>query len=231
MRSYEDVIKDLDSKIPADAVETRQGGGTRALSYLPGWYVIDRLNKVLGIGNWSYTSDVTKVFEGERNGKFATGYLAKVRLAVELPNAKVCEFTDIGSGDGIDANPSKSHESAAKEAVTDGLKRCAKNLGISMGLGLYDKSGDGVEEAEKPAAKAPAPAAKPQAVAEPKGFNRELAQKKVVELVKVIGQLKRGDPENIRAEIKAKYNVESSKDLTDEQIQSFIKDLETKIKE
>lgn len=138
----------LDAKIPIDVISTREGGG-RKLSYLEGWYVIDRLNQIFGQGGWSYnTETMTCVFQGpvDNRGKTShwANYVAKVTL---LAGGAV--FSDFGYGDGSDpVYPGKAHELAVKEAVTDGLKRCAKNLGYSMGLALYDKSRENVDEGE-----------------------------------------------------------------------------------
>ncbi len=140
----------LDANIPKEVIETREQAG-RSLSYLSTWYVIDRLNQVIGQGNWSYSiNKLDKVFEGnqtQRNGEvFATSYIAQVTLMAMIQNNKV-EFTDVGYGDGTDkTNPGKAHELATKEAVSDGLKRAAKNLGRSMGLALYDKTQEYVDK-------------------------------------------------------------------------------------
>lgn len=151
----------LDAKIPRSAISSRSAGGGVQLDYLTGYYVIARLNEVLGQGNWEYTvEDLTKVFEGEVNGKFATSYIAKVGLTAKLkPNIpaepdnyvarlnNAAYFSDYGYGDGTDkTNPGKAHELAVKEAITDGVKRCAKNLGMSLGLALYDKTQENVED-------------------------------------------------------------------------------------
>lgn len=148
----------LDEAIPAEAVEQRQGGG-RQLSYLSGAYVINRLNQVLGQGNWGYDIvELKNVYTGmvnQRSGDVNTAsYIAQVTL-----NAKIVtdtekdsyrnwsSFTDVGYGDGTDkTNPGKAHELAVKEAITDALKRAAKNLGMSMGLALYFKEGQYVGE-------------------------------------------------------------------------------------
>lgn len=162
-----DIRKALDANIPQDVIATRQGGGGKSLSYLETWYVIDRLNQVLGQGNWSYSSEVTKVFEGKSANSygevFATSYIAQVSLEVNLADddgyRSYAKFTDYGYGDGTDkTNPGKAHELAVKEAVSDGLKRAAKNLGRSMGLALYDKTqefvGDSVVPTKAESAKA-----------------------------------------------------------------------------
>jgi DNA recombination protein Rad52 len=147
-----DLQKQLDENIPEDVISTRQGSGGRTLDYLETWYVIDRLNQVLGQGNWSYTSEVTCVHNGSvktQSGETnSVHYIARVRLVV-LFGEQSSEFTDYGYGDGTDKNNSgKAHELAVKEAVSDGLKRCAKNLGRSMGLALYDKTQEFVGKTE-----------------------------------------------------------------------------------
>lgn len=151
-KSLDDVRKELDDKIPRDAISQRDGGSGRSLSYLAGHYVIDRLNKVLGIGNWAFdVADMKLVHSGtnDKNQQVAH-YIAKGRLVVELPDGVKTEFTDYGYGDGMDKySPGKPHELAVKEAATDALKRCAKNLGMSMGLALYDKDQENVEESPR----------------------------------------------------------------------------------
>lgn len=142
--------KQLDENIPKDVIRTRTQGGV-TLSYLETWQVIDRLNQVLGQGNWGYTiQTLTKVFEGEieqASGKaFTTSYTATVALSANVDNRTVY-FTDVGYGDGTDRrSQGKAHELGVKEAVSDGLKRSAKNLGRSMGLALYDKTQEFVGE-------------------------------------------------------------------------------------
>lgn len=143
----------LNQNIPESAVEKRSGGGGKELSYLTGAYVINRLNEVLGQGNWGYSiTELSKTFEGKlvqgfkKEVVFATSYLAQLVLTSKIDGVTT-HFEEIGYGDGTDkTNPGKAHELATKEAITDALKRAAKNLGISMGLGLYFKSGEYVDE-------------------------------------------------------------------------------------
>lgn len=159
MKSYEDIVKELDSKIPREVVAERSGGNGRSLSYLEGWYVIDRLNKIVGQGNWGYEiKELKNVFVGQDNKqRHTTSYIAQVSFWAKLKPTQTAEghfnysgearFDEVGYGDGLDATSAgKAHELAVKEAVTDGLKRAAKNLGPSTGLALYDKSQAMVEE-------------------------------------------------------------------------------------
>lgn len=165
-KTIEQVVSELDSDLPRSAVQTREGGNGMKLSYVSGYYVVDRLNKVLGIGNWAYNHKLTLISDAtgkttDRFGKdkYQAAYLAEVTLAIDLPGGKTTQFIDIGFGNGTDSNAGKAHESASKEAVTDGLKRCAKNLGMSMGLALYDKAQENVSD-EKQTQESAQPAAK-----------------------------------------------------------------------
>lgn len=180
-KTADQIRSELDAKIPRDAIALREGGNGKSLSYLQGWYVINRLNEVFGQGNWSYsTKEMRLVHQGTLPDKYkntvnVAHYVAQVELAVRLPCKRdpsllmETRFSDFGYGDGSDkVNPGKAHELAVKEAVTDAIKRCAKNLGMSMGLALYDKSQENVDDGQDDAPSTPAakPAPKPRAVAQ-----------------------------------------------------------------
>lgn len=154
MKSYQEAIIELDRKIPRDVISQRSGGQGRMLSYLEGHYVIDRLNKILGQGNWGYNSHVSLLHSGLVKDRFGNDvhsvhYSASVNFVFTVPGGITNHFTDYGYGDGTDKlNPGKAHELAIKESITDGLKRCAKNLGMSMGLALYSKEQENVDDGE-----------------------------------------------------------------------------------
>lgn len=151
MKTIEELRVELEAKIPRDVIAQRKAGFGGMLNYLPGFYVINRLNEVIGAGNWAYSSEVFQLERGtvktDKGEVFSVHYMAKVRLAVTLAAGITTEFTDYGYGDGTDKNSmGKAHELAIKEAVTDGLKRAARCLGNSFGNALYDKSGEGIDE-------------------------------------------------------------------------------------
>lgn len=234
----EEIRKKLDEKIPRDVIAQREGGGRRKLSYLEGWYVINRLNEILGQGNWATLIDAPiAVANTEQDGRYVAAYMVKVRLEVKSLGTL---FEDFGYGDGKDPHPGKAHESAIKEAVTDGIKRCAKNLGMSMGLALYDKSQENVED------EAPAPAAKPAfksvgaaaasvpveaapvvapSDAERVPEDRETVQKMIKKYVTVVTAKKLKTVDELRAEMKTKYGVSSSAELNDEQAKQLYNEL------
>lgn len=154
IKTIDEIRNALDANIPRDVISERVGGGGKKLSYLEGWYVKDRLNQIVKQGNWSYrTEELRLVVEDKESSPFAVSYVAKVTLEIrgfttnsddQVPHRYTqvgyTEFSDYGYGEGKDyKNIGAAHEKAVKEAVTDAFKRCAMNLGRSMGLALYDK--------------------------------------------------------------------------------------------
>lgn len=235
----------LDEQIPRDVVSLREGGGGRKLSYLEGWYVIDRLNKIFGQGNWSYAHQYERLFEQENDDKWETAYLAKVYLNVFIGNRHIA-LEDVGYGDGKDRNRGKAHESAVKEAVTDGIKRCAKSLGMSMGLALYDKTQENVSDAEpekapvqgsgskdtKSAAMGGVRKGKPETVSAPAPesdgpvpatppADRELRNKMISGMADVAVKQKKATTAQLRDYMREKYKVEKKEELNDVQSQGF----------
>lgn len=145
-------IENLNDAIPKNAISQRSQSGT-TLSYVEGWYVIDRLNQIFGPLNWEKTVKEVKCVQSEqytnsnKRELWRVGYTCSVLLTIRSEFSPFNEGSatgtksteDYGFGQGIDADLGKAHESAIKEAVTDALKRCAKDLGMSFGLELYSK--------------------------------------------------------------------------------------------
>lgn len=144
-KNLEQIEQELDEKIPRDVVSLRDGGGGRKLSYLEGFYVIDRLNKIFGPFGWAKEIlDVREVRNTTGKGEFPA-YLVKVRLTVKFGS----EITIKDAyGYGSDKSSQNAHELAIKEGVTDALKVAAKDLGMSMGLALYDKTQENVDDGD-----------------------------------------------------------------------------------
>ena len=129
----------LSAGLDRSNVKTRDQAG-QTLSYVDGHYVITRLNDVFGPTSWSTTVEKLDVCHSGVNekGNHVVSYLARVMLTVHSGDM-FNQTEDVGFGHGSDKRPGIAHESAAKEAVTDALKRCARQLGASFGLALYDK--------------------------------------------------------------------------------------------
>ena len=242
MDRYTEIKKELETPIPRDRVAKRQAGGGRTLDYLEGWYVIDRLNKVFGNGNWGYSiaeGYPKVVHEGEINGKHRVSYIAKVVLEVNFQRPTVPDserlysrhtiYEDVGFGNGMDAvDPGKAHELATKEAVTDALKRCAKNLGMSMGLALYDKSQENVDDGETAA---------PVAVKSTSNGTRSKRKPTAAEIAGLVQSTARvaigkgiyKTPDDFSKYLEKTYGVSKTKDLTAVQQTELLTTLQTAI--
>ena len=147
----------LSAKLDGSVVKTREQSG-RELSYIEGWHAIAEANRIFGFGEWTSEVEslqcVVNTAQGTHNFKGETGYLIAYTAHVVVTVGDQ-RHGDYGYGQGIDyGNVGPAHESAVKEAVTDGLKRALRHWGSPFGLALYDKDQREVERA--PAGK-PAP--------------------------------------------------------------------------
>lgn len=146
-KTLEEVTTLLVADLKREAVKSRSQGGA-ALSYVDTYYVIKRLNECFGNLGWdSETVDMVLLTQpGEK-----AAYRAKVRITAIVATGdggymKVCKE---GTGWGSDKSTNNAHEIACKEAESDALKRAAMKFGMSLGLALYDKSQENVEDAPK----------------------------------------------------------------------------------
>ncbi len=137
---------ELTSPLSAANVRERVQAG-RKLSYIEGWKAIDEANRIFGFDAWSSeTIDIRCVSERAREiGQskaegWGVSYVAKVRINVD---GVIRE--GVGAGHGIDRDLGLAHESAIKEAETDGRKRALMTFGNPFGLALYDRTQANVE--------------------------------------------------------------------------------------
>lgn len=140
-------IEALQESLSQQIVKTRSQGG-RLLSYIEGWWAISEANRVFGFGSWNQQIiDMKCVSERERKigqarkDGWSVSYVTTIRLTV---NGIIRE--GVGAGHGIDADLGLAHESAAKEAATDAMKRAFMTFGNIFGLALYDKDQRNVED-------------------------------------------------------------------------------------
>lgn len=149
----------LQAKLDARHVKQRTQAG-RQLSYVEGWWAIAEANRIFGHDAWHREMvELSLVSEKPRKiGKppyekegWGVTYLARVKVTVGDVVREGC-----GAGHGIDADLGAAHESAAKEAETDAMKRALMTFGNPFGLALYDKDQANVErDADKEATVAP----------------------------------------------------------------------------
>ena len=138
----------LNAKLDAGAVSERQG-----LSYIEAWHAINEANRIFGFGMWDTKLIELRHIGDEVNDKgggkvqYRSAYLAAYEVTVKGAAASAlaerglnCTYQDVGFGNATSySNPLDNHENAAKEAATDAVKRCLRNLGNQFGNALYDK--------------------------------------------------------------------------------------------
>jgi len=141
-------LEQLFKPLNPSRVKTRSGAG----SYLEAWDVIAHLTRIFGPLNWDKeVRDSQLIYDepvewttpsGDIKSGWDVAYRATVRLTVRpgglmwIP--KVSE--DVATGQAQhQPNRGDAHDQALKTAVSDALKRAAKDLGNQFGLSLYDK--------------------------------------------------------------------------------------------
>lgn len=129
-------------ELDSSRIKSRSKGNIN-LSYLEGFDVIETANKIFGYGNWDYTISKLEQVSQEinQNQNHVLCYQAIVQVTVyDLQHSKHITREDVGFGSGIAKTLADAHESGAKEAVTDGIKRAMRSFGNQFGNSLYDKS-------------------------------------------------------------------------------------------
>ena len=120
-------------------VSQRKGRGNRRFDYIEGHTVIGQANDIFGFGGWGYelAGDVSlRRMESldTKTGETKVYYAYSAPVRVSVPGAP--SRTDIGFHVVAEDTP-EGHETAAKGAVTDGMKRALRSFGDQFGNGLY----------------------------------------------------------------------------------------------
>lgn len=146
-------IAALSAPLSREHVATRTQSG-RSLSYIEGWHAIAEANRIFGFDAWHReTLELRQVAEHQRKVGQGEGwgvsYIARVRITIVAPDGRSIGREGVGTGHGIDRDLGLAHESAAKEAETDAMKRALMTFGNPFGLALYDKTQANVENAPR----------------------------------------------------------------------------------
>jgi hypothetical protein len=134
---------------PREAIKQRQGPGGRMLDYIDARFVMDRLDDLLGPGNWQNAYDLGA------NGKVSC------RIGINVEGEWVWKADGAGETD-IEGE---------KGSFSDAFKRAAVHWGI--GRDLYGASTSGTGRVTSPPprpAAAPRPTVVRDAIEEPEGF-------------------------------------------------------------
>lgn len=128
----EKMEKALKMGLPPGQVKKRRQGG-KDLSYVEGWQVIETANAIFGHDGWQQQVKDLTVHRTEKAGYEV---VAQVALRVDFIDGAIVR-EDVGVGT---ASAKQGLDLAAKEAVTDGMKRAFRTLGNRFGNSLYDKA-------------------------------------------------------------------------------------------
>lgn len=121
---------------PLDPKHVRPPPQGKYGEYVEGHHVISEANRIFGFDGWSYTLDELRLTNASQDGdKHRIGYLARVTVTIDGTVRG-----DVGHGQGFGKSEGDAHDSAIKEACTDGLKRALRCFGNTFGLALYDKT-------------------------------------------------------------------------------------------
>jgi len=143
MALKQEQIDMLNRPLPPDVIRKREG-----FDYVEGWWVKAKATEIFGHDGWSTRIvSLDCVVDQEYQGRKGTGYIVGYTCRMVVDVHGVCGHEDVGCGEGIDYHSRvKAHEGAAKEAVTDAMKRAMTCLGNQFGLCLYDKEKKGVAD-------------------------------------------------------------------------------------
>lgn len=129
-----DIYQQLSDPFPVEMERSVNKSG-RALTYLPIAEVINKMNKVIGVGNWS-----SEVIDVRRDAIDSDWVIAHVRVTVKLHNSHINERIS-ATYDGVGGQQIKRKKTGDivdlgdefKGAVSDALKKALQQIG----LGLY----------------------------------------------------------------------------------------------
>lgn len=170
-------VKELTAPLVSTHVKTRAQAG-RNLSYIESWWAISEANRIFGHDNWNReTIDLRQLGEPRLvDGKYRVGYMAKVRITVNLGEQYLRQVIreGCGFGSGIDKDADQAHESALKEAESDAMKRALMTFGNPFGLALYDKTQANVVDPGREPAPSPSGGRLPAAQAKREGHDARI---------------------------------------------------------
>ena len=137
MSANNGIYQNLSEPFPAEMERTITKSGTQLL-YIPVSEVINRLNKVLGVDNWSF-----QIVRCERDSHDPEFVVAHVRITVNTEHGWI-------ERDGFGGQKIKRNKQGAivdlgdefKGAISDALKKAAQTLGVGLYLA---RSEDAIE--------------------------------------------------------------------------------------
>lgn len=113
----------------------------KGMSYVEGYEIQAHLNRIFGFEGWDKEIlQLETMYEEVKDGRTWVAYKCMLRLRIYADGVLAKLTEEVGTGQAQNQpNRADAHDLAMKSAVTDALKRCAKDLGDQFGLSLYNK--------------------------------------------------------------------------------------------
>jgi DNA repair and recombination protein RAD52 len=125
----------LDQNIDEDNVLHRDMGSTR-VAYVSAHYIIAQLNSIFGFDGWNTSvKDLTEISCSKSNDEKHT-ITVRCIIILTIPSYNIIK-EDVGVGCQTSKSLGDAKEMATKTAVSDALKRAARQLGEKLGNQLY----------------------------------------------------------------------------------------------
>ena len=137
---HDNQIKELSKQLDKNRIKVREKSGIN-LQYLETYDVINEANRIFNY-MWNYTiTNLEEVArETNQNGNHVITFSAIVKIKVYDGNGNYIEREDTGVGVSVARSLGEAIDNSSKSAVSDGLKRCFRTLGVTFGNNLYSKS-------------------------------------------------------------------------------------------
>ena len=148
---------------PLDKADVKKN--PKGFDYVESYRAIEQANDIFGHDGWDQEIvDLRCVAEGPSRDKMKAAYICRVRVRISDDQGKTTTREDVGFGNQVGQDLGDCHEGAAKEAVSDAVKRCLRTFGNPFGLALYEKpASDGSRSGVAAAPPKPKPAASAEA--------------------------------------------------------------------
>jgi hypothetical protein len=146
-----DIYLQLSDPFPVEMERTVNKSG-RALTYLPIAEVINKMNKVIGVGNWS-----SEVIDVRRDALDPDWVIAHVRVTVTMPHPIINDRV-VATYDGVGGQQVKRKKTGDivdlgdefKGAVSDALKKALQQIGLGLSLARTEDAMYADEAYEQP---------------------------------------------------------------------------------
>lgn len=120
----------------------RVGKDRNNRSHVEAYEIRAHLNRIFGFGRWSQrVTAMEQIFEHVDGNRVTVAYRAQVQLDVYAEDGTpLAVYSEWATGDAPNfpmTSRADAHDFAIKTAESQGLKRCAMNLGDQFGLSLY----------------------------------------------------------------------------------------------